>query len=114
MRHGLSLFLAGITLLGCTADRPQPSFPPSDPGCDVTVYRGALPEGVQVDPLHEVATSCGKDAADSDCIRSLQDEVCKLGGDVVYEVPKAPEPESDTMLRYLGQAGRLKSKPKNE
>jgi hypothetical protein len=35
----------------------------------------------------------------------LQDEVCKLGGNIVVEVPEAPEPQSDSMLRYRGVAG---------
>jgi hypothetical protein len=97
--------------LGCGAERPRPSFPPRHPGCDVTVYRGGLPEKIVVDALGQVAASCGKDAADSDCIRALQNEVCKLGGDTVYEVPKSPEPESDTALRYVGFAGRKKGNP---
>lgn len=90
--------------LGC-ASLPPPNLPPKNAGCHVTVYRGALPEDVHATFLGDVTASCGKNDADSDCIRTLQDEVCKLGGNIVYEVPTSPSPESDTQLRYTGVAG---------
>jgi len=90
--------------LGCES-APPPKMPTRAAGCEVTVYRGAVPHGTKVTRLSEVVASCGKNDADSDCIRALQDEVCKLGGDVVYEVPAEPKEESDTMLRYEGIAG---------
>ena len=111
MTRAHASLIVGLALTACGGYRPAPSFPASQPGCEVTLYRGGLPDGVRVDELGDVAASCGKDAADSDCIRALQDEVCKLGGDVVYEVPKSPEPESETMLRYRGLAGREKKAP---
>ena len=99
--------LVVLAAAGC-ADPPPPKMPAKAKGCEVTVYRGAVPEGVNVTPLGEVVSDCGKNDADSDCIRALQNEVCKLGGNVVYEVPNAPEPVSDVMLRYEGIAGARK------
>jgi hypothetical protein len=103
MRRPLLIALIALTF-GC-ASLPPPTLPANPPGCPVTVYRGAPPKDVEVTRLGDVFASCSKNDADSDCIRALQDEVCKLGGNVVYEVPKAPEPESDTSLRYGGVAG---------
>ena len=103
MRLGLA-FLS-LCVLACGSN-PPPQMPPKPKGCDVTVYRGAPPEGVSVTRLGHVSAPCGKNDADSDCIRALQDEVCKLGGNVVYEVPDKPEQETDVMLRYDGVAGK--------
>ncbi len=103
IRHALPCSLLTLTF-GC-GSLPPPTLPANPPGCPVTVYRGAPPKGVEVTRLGDVFASCGKNDADSDCVRALQDEVCKLGGNVVYEVPKTPEAESDTSLRYVGVAG---------
>lgn len=102
MRLTHNIFLLGLAV-GCSTT-PPPKLPPRPAGCEVTVYRGGVPQGVTMRRLGEVVSSCGKNDADSDCIRSLQDEVCKLGGNLVYDVPDKPEPESDTMLRYTGVA----------
>ncbi len=100
----MTFCLLCASTLGC-ASLPPPKLPPKDAGCPVTVYRGALPQDVRATFLGDVVASCGKNDADSDCVRALQDEVCKLGGNVVYEVPKSPSQESDTLLRYTGRAG---------
>ena len=105
MRTTPLLVLCAVFAAASCADPPPPKLPAKAKGCEVTVYRGAVPDGMKVTPLGEVVTDCGKNDADSDCIRALQDEVCKLGGDVVYEVPSAPEPQTDVMLRYEGIAG---------
>lgn len=100
----LSVALLALCTLACSSG-PPPKMAQRPKGCDVTVFRGALPEDVRATRLGEVSSPCGKNDADSDCIRALQDEVCKLGGNVVYEVPDQPEQQSDVMLRYEGVAG---------
>lgn len=37
-----------------------------------------------------VSATCGADTKDDDCLRTLKDETCKLGGDVVWGVEDAP------------------------
>ncbi|HPY21040.1 MAG TPA: hypothetical protein PLM08_25330, partial [Polyangiaceae bacterium] len=94
------LRLSALALcVGCAA-LPPPTLPPHPAGCPVTVYRVGVPKNVEFTTLGDVQAPCGKNDADSDCIRALQDEVCKLGGNIVVEVPEAPEPQSDSMLRY--------------
>ena len=38
-----------------------------------------------------VSAVCGDDVKDEDCLRTLKDETCKLGGDVVWGVADKPE-----------------------
>jgi hypothetical protein len=40
-----------------------------------------------IGPVH---ASCGADVADADCLRTLEDQVCKLGGDLVWGVADKP------------------------
>jgi hypothetical protein len=42
-----------------------------------------------------VNARCGSDVSDADCLRTLEDQVCKLGGDVVWGVPDKPETFGD-------------------
>ncbi|PIE06054.1 MAG: hypothetical protein CSA75_01520 [Sorangium cellulosum] len=95
-----------MMVVGC-ASKPIPKLSAKPTGCQVTVYRGAMPEPITVTVLGDVAASCGKHDADSDCIRALQDEVCKLGGNVVFEVPEKAERETEMTLRYTGVAGAI-------
>jgi hypothetical protein len=40
-----------------------------------------------IGPVH---ASCGADVSDADCLRTLEDQVCKLGGDLVWGVADKP------------------------
>ena len=53
-------------------------------GCDVKVYPEAPP--VVIDNIGPVTATCGLDVSDQDCLRTLQDQACKLGGDVAWGV----------------------------
>ena len=41
---------------------------------------------------------CSDRVSKDDCLRELQDQVCKLGGDVVWQVPDEPKDENEKML----------------
>jgi hypothetical protein len=42
-----------------------------------------------------VRARCGLDVADADCLRTLMDQACKLGGDVVWGVADKPQVEGE-------------------
>jgi hypothetical protein len=63
-------------------------FPRLPEGCPVKLFHDApLEPTTNIGPVH---ASCGPDVSDADCLRTLEDQVCKLGGDLVWGVADKP------------------------
>ena len=91
----------------CGGDRPlDPRYPARPEGCDVQIYRGT-PEG-PTDNLGPVTARCDDGVAEDDCLRTLKDQACKLGGDVVWGV-EDPEHKYEKRI-YSGRAAHTKAK----
>jgi hypothetical protein len=78
-------------------------------GCDVRVYSGAPPSSENIGP---VTASCADDDSRDTCLRELEDQVCLLGGDMVWQVDgPVPEPDPNTggtRQRMHGRAAHSK------
>jgi hypothetical protein len=87
--------LASLALLGCGgAQAPTVGgFPPRPEGCAVTLLHDS-PTGIttNIGPVH---ASCNAEVSDADCLRTLEDQVCKLGGDLVWGVGDKPRAWGD-------------------
>lgn len=91
MRLVLPISLA-VAVLACGSTPKDPGrYPPRPEGCDVTVYPDA--PTVATDNIGSVQARCGDDISDADCLRTLKDQACKLGADVVWGVPEKPSLE---------------------
>lgn len=69
--------------------RTQADFPPRPRNCPVEVL-----ESSPTVPTQNIGTAvarCTADIDDAACMRQLQDEVCALGGDVVWGVSMPPK-----------------------
>jgi hypothetical protein len=78
-------------------------FPSRPAGCDVIVSQ--VTPTMKTENIGPVSSSCDDQSPTSkdDCLRELKDQVCKLGGDVVWGVD--PEPEHvDGKWKYRGRA----------
>jgi phage terminase large subunit-like protein len=106
------LFLSAISfscLVGasaCGGDAPRSRYPALPPNCPVTLYHGA-PQGRTVN-IGPVNAACDQDVADADCLRTLEDEVCKLGGDVVWGVDETPRLDFGKK-KYSGRAAHTRA-----
>jgi|HubBroStandDraft_2_1064218.scaffolds.fasta_scaffold67504_2 hypothetical protein len=58
---------------------------PRERGCAVQVFRDA-PVGVHTENIGPVEAICDQNDSEDVCLRELQDQVCLLGGDVVWQV----------------------------
>jgi hypothetical protein len=91
---------------GCSSSPPQNTkYPPQKEGCDVQVFPEE-PTGVQTENIGSVQASCGDTVADDACMRTLKDEACKLGADVLWGVEK-PEMRGGKK-RMAGRAAHTK------
>jgi hypothetical protein len=81
-------------------------YPPLPEGCEVKVFPDA--PGVPTDNLGPVRASCSPEVSDADCLRTLEDQVCRLGGNVVWGVPAQPT-RSDGSNRWSGRAAHTRT-----
>ncbi len=96
-RAAATLPAAVLALIGSLASLPACAgapaaagpHPPRAEGCEVTVYADAPP--VTTESIGVVSATCGDDVSDADCLRTLKDQACKLGADVVWGVPDKPK-----------------------
>ena len=99
------IFIAAA-LVACGGSSSGSKYPSRATGCDVQVFNHA--PTMQTDNIGPVSSHCDDQAATSkdDCMRELKDQVCKLGGDVVWGVV---EPEHvDGQWKYSGRAAHTR------
>ena len=100
--HGLWPLI--LLAAGCPAPEKPAQYPPRPPGCEVQVSADVPP--VPVDNIGPVMASC-TDSTERDCLRTLQDQACKLGADVVWGVDK-PEVNGSKM-HFHGRAAHTRA-----
>lgn len=92
MRSTFALTSFGVLGLffvsACGAPDKPGKYPARPEGCDVQVF----PESpsVPTENIGPVNAICGDDISNDDCLRTLKDATCKLGGDVVWGVSDVP------------------------
>jgi hypothetical protein len=77
-----------VALSGCAGPAQDSQYPPRPEGCDVKVFRES--PSVMSDNIGPVTATCGDDIKEDDCMRTLKDQACKLGGDIVWGVSDVP------------------------
>ncbi len=112
MPRGASLALC-IALATCSGCGGSPAkgdalFPPRPEGCPVHLFHDT--PDIPTTNIGPVRARCGLDVADADCLRTLEDQVCKLGGDVVWGVADKPETSGDKNT-WQGRAAHTGSLP---
>ena len=92
MRSALALVLpvaiAALALVACGAPEKEGRYPKRPEGCAVQVFNES--PSMPTDNIGSVDAICGEDISNDACLQTLKDQVCKLGGDVVWGVADAP------------------------
>jgi hypothetical protein len=109
MRSSTFVMLATLAALAVACGGGDPRFPKRPEGCDVTVYH--LTPEVPTENIGPVHAACDESVSADDCMRTLKDVVCKMGGDVVWGVDD-PE-KKDGKIHYNGRAAHTK-RPKGK
>jgi hypothetical protein len=103
------IVLAGLVVLtvaGCGSPEKDARFPARPEGCDVQVFPEA--PTMPTDNIGPVGATCGQDISNDDCLRTLKDQACKLGGDVVWGVADVPS-QSQGKKKLAGRAAHTKT-----
>jgi hypothetical protein len=85
----------------------DPHYPPRPEGCDVKLFHGKV-DGIVYDNIGHVDSICSEDMGRDKCIVELKNQTCKLGGDIVYDVPSDPEKPSPDKMRYTGHVAHTR------
>jgi hypothetical protein len=108
MKRAALFFFSLAAIASCGGGpKTDPRYPPRPEGCDVKVFRGKV-TGIPYDDIGHVDAICGNDLGPDVCLQELKNQSCKLGGDIVYDVPDEPDKPSPDKMRYTGRVAHTR------
>jgi hypothetical protein len=111
----LSLLALALTAIACSGSPGgNPRYPRRPPGCALQLYNG-LPEVKVYDDIGMVQVDCYLDESEVVCLSRLRTEACRMGGDIVYNVPKKAARPVERGMVYRAQVAHTRDaqKPDN-
>ena len=97
-RNLVLMVAAGLTFT-CASSGTR-KYPQRRPGCALAVFTSPLPQ-IQGgwDDIGVAEASCHLDEGDAACLHRLRVEACRMGGDLLYAIPKrASRPAERVMV----------------
>lgn len=114
---GAVALVALIALPGCASvpAGADSRYPPRGAGCEIAVYHTAVPGTAVWDDLGIAEVACHVSSPLPQCLRRLKAEGCRMGGDIIYNVPRSPLRPQDQVMVLRGQvAHSLPGNPRKE
>jgi hypothetical protein len=103
-----ALLLIALAAASCGGGtKSDPRYPPRAAGCDVKVFHGKV-AGITYDDIGHVDAICGTDVGPEGCLAELKNQTCKLGGDIVYDVPDEPNRPAPDKISYTGRVAHTR------
>jgi hypothetical protein len=105
--------LALVLALTCATTSPNPNaakYPPRPGGCKVRVFHTPAPDVKEWDDLGMAHVDCPLDVGAVQCLKRLRMEACRMGGDIVYDVPKKPARPTEQGMVYAGHVAHTKER----
>ncbi|MFO0666083.1 MAG: hypothetical protein U0174_19175 [Polyangiaceae bacterium] len=99
------MFVVSVACLSACGSAPA-KYPPRARNCEVGLYQGA--PSAAIDNIGTVYADCDEALGRKECEAQLKEETCKLGGDVVWDVPEEPSRVGGKM-RLSGYAAHTRS-----
>jgi hypothetical protein len=109
LRFPGGLLLALPCLLTCATANPNAGkYPPRAKHCQVRVFYSAVPEVKEWDDLGMASVDCALDVGGLQCLARLRSEACRMGGDLLYDVPKKPLRPTEQGMSYRGHVAHTR------
>jgi hypothetical protein len=107
-----ALTLALVLAMNCaTTSNPNAAkYPPRPGGCKVRVFHTPAPDVKEWDDLGVAHVDCPLDVGAVQCLKKLRMEACRMGGDIVYDVPKKPLRPTEQGMVYAGHVAHTKER----
>ena len=85
-----SLLVVLAVVAGCPSPPEKaPVYPPREPNCEVRIFPDS--PTYPVGNIGPVSATCDESVSDTDCMRTLMDQGCKIGADTIWGVSDKPE-----------------------
>src|SRR5438105_4629222 len=108
-----SLFALAL-VAACSGSRGRDArYPRRAPGCPLTVY-GGLPTAGPWDDLGVAQVDCYLDESEIACLSRLHTEACRMGGDIIYNVPKKALRPVERGMIYRAQVAHTRASSKKD
>lgn len=111
------LWFLGLLVLatGCASARsadgqgaPDSRYPRRGAACELAVFYTGVPGVAAWDDIGIVEVACHINDAGAECLRRLRNESCRMGGDVIYNVPRNPFRPTAQVLVYRAQVAHTR------
>ena len=106
----LALALAMAMNCATTSNPNAAKYPPRPGGCKVRVFHTPAPDVKEWDDLGVAHVDCPLDVGSVQCLRRLQMDACRMGGDILYDVPKKPLRPTEQGMVYTGHVAHTKER----
>ena|SRR5215831_16939447 len=83
-------------------------YPPRPEGCQVKLFYGKV-QGLTYDDIGRADAICSLDITQESCLEELKNQTCKLGGDLVYDVPEEPTKPTPDKIRFIGRVAHTRA-----
>ncbi|HEY4185071.1 MAG TPA: hypothetical protein VGP07_08380 [Polyangia bacterium] len=104
----LLICAAGAT--SCASREGAPSaYPRRASGCDIALYHTSVPGAAVWDDLGVAEIACHVSSPIAQCLQMLKAEGCRLGGDMIYNIPRSPLRPSDQVMVFRGQVAHTRA-----
>jgi hypothetical protein len=107
----LVVALAFSAVIACAASKRDPRYPRRAPGCPLAIYHTPTPQVMVWDDLGVAEVSCYLDESEITCLHRLRTEACRMGGDIIYNVPKRALRPHERGMVYRGRVAHTREPP---
>jgi hypothetical protein len=87
-------------------------YPRRPSNCKLALYHTPSPGVPAWDDLGVAEVSCYLDVGVQQCMQRLKEEACRMGGDIIYNVPSKPGRPRDQVLVYRAQVAHTRASDK--
>jgi hypothetical protein len=94
--------IAACATAAAPGEAPK-KYPQRPGGCEIALYHTAVPGAAAWDDLGIAEIACHVNSPLAQCLRMLKAEGCRMGGDMLYNVPREPLRPQDQVLVFRGQ-----------
>ena len=98
-----------LVLASCAGHSTAAKFPPRRPGCTLAVFHKAVPEVAAWDDIGVARVDCHIDVGRIQCMQRLRAEACRMGGDILYDVPERPIRPTDQGFVFRGRVAHSRA-----
>ena len=106
------VLLSTLSTLTCAGPKGARRYPRRSPGCALKIFHSPMPEAVTWDDIGFLEVGCYLDEGESICLSRLRTEACKMGGDMIYGVPKRAFRPTERAMVYRGMVAHSHETPK--